>query len=102
MDTGPTDAGDDLERLMSELRAKGWSPGKLEALRDRWEDICHDPMRRGRGGKGIPENERPEPQRIASVEWSRDGLQARPAIRSSMPPCANCVPKATCISARRL
>jgi hypothetical protein len=22
------------------------------------------------------ENERPEPQRIASVEWSRDGLQA--------------------------
>ncbi|MEA2502481.1 MAG: hypothetical protein QOH66_2321 [Actinomycetota bacterium] len=60
MDTGPTDAGDDLERLMSELRAKGWSPGKLEGLRDRWEDICHDPMRRGRGGKGIPENERPE------------------------------------------
>jgi hypothetical protein len=61
MDRGPTDAGDDLERLMSELRAKGWSPGKLEGLRDRWEDICHDPMRRGRGGKGIPENERPGP-----------------------------------------
>ena len=59
MDTGPTDAGDDLERLMDELRAKGWSPGKLEGLRDRWEDICHDPMRRGRGGKGIPETERP-------------------------------------------
>ena len=58
MDTGPTDAGDDLERLMSELRAKGWSPGKLEGLRDRWEDICHDPMRRGRGGKGLPENDR--------------------------------------------
>jgi hypothetical protein len=46
---------------MNELQAKGWSPDKLEGLRDRWEDICHDPMRRGRGGKGIPENERPEP-----------------------------------------
>ena len=46
---------------MNELKAKGWSSEKLEGLADRWEDICHDPMRRGRGGKGIPENERPEP-----------------------------------------
>jgi hypothetical protein len=59
-DPGPTDAGGDLERLMNELQAKGWSASKLEGLRDRWEDICHDPMRRGRGGKGLPENERPE------------------------------------------
>ena len=59
----PADAGDDLERLLKELQAKGWPPRKLEALRDRWEDVCHDPMRRGRGGKGIPENEpRPRPE----------------------------------------
>ena len=73
MGTGPTDAGDDLERLMSELQAKGWSPNKLEGLRDRWEDICHDPMRRGRGGKGLPQNERPgvpgeEPQGVPRPE----------------------------------
>ena len=60
MGTGPTDAGDDLERLMSELQAKGWSADKLEGLRERWEDICYDPMRRGRGGKGLPENDQPE------------------------------------------
>ncbi|HMC08986.1 MAG TPA: hypothetical protein VKL22_06685 [Actinomycetota bacterium] len=59
----PADAGGDLERLLKELQAKGWSPDKLEALRERWEDVCHDPMRRGRGGKGIPENEpRPRPE----------------------------------------
>ena len=55
---GPEDAGDDLERLLNELQAKGWSPEKLRATRERWEDVCYDPMRRGRGGKGIPENER--------------------------------------------
>lgn len=60
MDTGPADAGGDLERLMNELKAKGWSSGKLEGLAERWEDICHDPMRRGRGGKGLPQNERPQ------------------------------------------
>ncbi len=73
MGTGPTDAGDDLERLMSELQAKGWSRNKLEGLRDRWEDICYDPMRRGRGGKGLPQNERPgvpgeEPQAVPRPE----------------------------------
>lgn len=55
---GPEDAGDDLESMLDELRAKGWSPRKVEAARERWEDVCYDPMRRGRGGKGIPENER--------------------------------------------
>jgi hypothetical protein len=55
---GPEDAGDDLERLLNELQAKGWPPEKLRATRERWEDVCYDPMRRGRGGKGIPENER--------------------------------------------
>src|SRR3989442_13028847 len=59
----PADAGGDLERLLKELQAKGWSPDKLEALRERWEDVCHDPMRRGRGGKGVPGNEpRPRPE----------------------------------------
>ncbi len=53
---------------MAELQAKGWSPNKLEALRERWEDICHDPMRRGRGGKGLPENERPAPDPAAEPE----------------------------------
>ena len=61
MSKEPAGAGDDLERLMKELQSKGWSAGKLEGLRQRWEDICHDPMRRGRGGKGLPGNERPEP-----------------------------------------
>jgi hypothetical protein len=59
MTSGPADAGDDLERLMADLKAKGWASGQLDALSDRWEDICHDPMRRGRGGKGLPQNERP-------------------------------------------
>ena len=60
MGTEPADAGDDLERLMNELRDKGWSSAKLEGLAERWEDICHDPMRRGRGGKGLPQNEGPK------------------------------------------
>jgi len=53
---GHVDAGDDLERLLKDLAAKGWSDKKVEAARDSWEEVCHDPMRRGRGGKGLPEN----------------------------------------------
>jgi hypothetical protein len=73
MDTGPTDAGGDLERLMNELKAKGWSSDKLQGLAERWEDICHDPIRRGRGGKGLPQNERP-----ASAEGAEDEAPAVP------------------------
>ena len=58
--SGPIEAGGDLERMLAELRSKGWSPEKLRAAREVWEDICHDPMRRGRGGKGLPQNEHPE------------------------------------------
>jgi hypothetical protein len=58
--TGPIDAGGDLERLLKELQSKGWPAKKVQAAREVWEEVCHDPMRRGRGGKGIPENERPQ------------------------------------------
>ena len=63
---GPTDAGGDLERLLKELASKGWPDNKIRAARDCWEDVCHDPMRRGRGGKGLPENE-PEPGQTPPV-----------------------------------
>jgi hypothetical protein len=62
----PADAGDDLERLLKELKAKGWTPTQLRGVRERWEQVCHDPMRRGRGGKGIPQNE-PEPEKSDPV-----------------------------------
>lgn len=53
---GPTDGGEDLRRLLRDLEAKGWKPQQLESLKARWEDACHDPMRRGRGGPSLPEN----------------------------------------------
>lgn len=89
---GPTDAGADLERLLAELAAKGWKPNQLEAARERWEDVCHDPMRRGRGGRGLPENEqvpaapaplspiKPDAQELASrtVKWPVEGVGGQP------------------------
>lgn len=90
---GPTDAGADLERLLAELRAKGWKPAMVDAARERWEDVCHDPMRRGRGGRGLPENApaapaeppplnpiKPDAEELLSrtVNWPAGGPEAPP------------------------
>jgi hypothetical protein len=53
---GPAGAGDDLQRLIEELRHKGMSPGQIRAVSESWEAACHDPMRKGRGGPSLPEN----------------------------------------------
>jgi Fe-S-cluster containining protein len=53
---GPASAGEDLDRLASELGRKGWDARRLESLRAGWEAVCHDPMHRGRGGRSLPEN----------------------------------------------
>lgn len=53
---GPAGAGDDLQRLIEDLRHKGMSPGQIDALASSWEAACHDPMRKGRGGPSLPEN----------------------------------------------
>ena len=71
MGEGYVDAGDDLERLLKDLAAKGWQDKKIGAARDSWAEICHDPMRRGRGGKGLPENETappPEPVPLSPLK----------------------------------
>lgn len=57
----PAGAGDDLERLVAELRSKGWAPERIESLRASWEQVCHDPMSRGRGGPSLPENAPDQP-----------------------------------------
>ncbi|HEU5004215.1 MAG TPA: hypothetical protein VFW71_15745 [Actinomycetota bacterium] len=89
---GPTDAGADLQKLLADLAAKGWKPAQVEAARERWEDVCHDPMRRGRGGRGLPENEpapagpaplspiKPDAQELISrtVSWPADGVEGQP------------------------
>lgn len=69
-----------MERLLAELRAKGWSPEKLRVAREVWEDVCHDPMRRGRGGKGIRENERPTEPPPPPPRPSLDQLLDRTAM----------------------
>ena len=53
---GPAGAGDDLQRLIEDLRHKGLSPGQIEIVASSWEAACHDPMRKGRGGPSLPEN----------------------------------------------
>jgi hypothetical protein len=53
---GPAGAGDDLQRLIEDLRHKGLSPGQIEAVASSWEAACHDPMKKGRGGPSLPEN----------------------------------------------
>ncbi|MGH2707784.1 MAG: hypothetical protein ACRDJF_00735 [Actinomycetota bacterium] len=58
---GPAGAGGDLERLIAELRSKGWEPRRIETLRASWERACHDPMSRGRGGPSLPENAPAQP-----------------------------------------
>ncbi|HWD08025.1 MAG TPA: hypothetical protein VHA57_02915 [Actinomycetota bacterium] len=71
MGEGYVDAGDDLERLLRDLASKGWPNEKIGAARDSWEEVCHDPMRRGRGGKGLPENETvspPEPVPLSPIK----------------------------------
>jgi hypothetical protein len=60
-DKRPAGAGGDLERLVAELRAKGWSPRRIDSLRTSWEQVCHDPMNRGRGGPSLPENRPDQP-----------------------------------------
>jgi hypothetical protein len=54
---GPAAAGDDLQRLLDDMRHKGLSPGQLDKVRTAWEAACHDPMNKGRGGPTLPENE---------------------------------------------
>jgi hypothetical protein len=53
---GPAAAGDDLQRLIDDMRHKGLSAGQLEMLRRSWEAAAHDPMNKGRGGPTLPEN----------------------------------------------
>jgi hypothetical protein len=53
---GPASAGQDLDRLVSELGKKGWDTSRLASLRAGWEAVCHDPTHRGRGGSSLPEN----------------------------------------------
>ncbi|MGH2687581.1 MAG: hypothetical protein ACRDKW_02060 [Actinomycetota bacterium] len=53
---GPAAAGDDLQRLIEDMRHKGLSAGQLEKLRTSWEAAAHDPMNKGRGGPTLPEN----------------------------------------------
>lgn len=71
---GPARAGDDMERMMAELAKKGWDARRLNSLRDRWEDVTHDPMHRGRGGSSLPEN-RPEAGDAAKPESSSGSEQ---------------------------
>ncbi len=59
----PAGAGGDLERLIAELRSKGWGPQRIETLRASWEQVCHDPMSRGRGGPSLPENTPAQPDK---------------------------------------
>jgi hypothetical protein len=77
--TGPAEGGSDLERLLEELRHKGWPAHKVQAARECWEDVCHDPMRRGRGGKGLPQNEppHPEPPPLSPIKPDLDELLDR-------------------------
>lgn len=53
---GPAAAGDDLQRLIEDMRHKGLSPGQIEKVRTSWEAAAHDPMNKGRGGPTLPEN----------------------------------------------
>ena len=53
---GPAGAGEDLQRLIEDMRRKGMSGRQIDALRAGWEAACHDPMRKGRGGPSLPEN----------------------------------------------
>lgn len=79
MTTGPSDSGDDMERLLKDLQAKGWSPRKVQAAAETWEDACFDPMRRGRGGKGLPENEVPptDPPPLSPIKPDPEELMQR-------------------------
>lgn len=89
MSEGHVDAGGDLERLLKDLAAKGWSNKKVEAARYSWEEACHDPMRRGRGGKGLPENETPAadaPAPLNPIKPDPDQLLERTVAWPGTPP----------------
>ena len=83
---GPASAGQDLDRLVSELGKKGWDVTRLASLRAGWEAVCHDPMYRGRGGSSLPENTPDDADEVETEDRSEPAPGSWSGVRYRLDP----------------